>query len=118
MVDQVSAPVSPESQQWDLRTADYYYLARVEEYLVHKYAPDLIEEMHLTFRDARLKSSGVLVYREEQVVFSDANQLLSQIQSDMQRLAPWKPPNPNKSRKKPTARPGISDRYQRQFEAL
>jgi len=91
-----------------------YFMYRVEEYLVHKYTPDLVDTLHITFRKARIKRTEAI--KREDVVIHDKGALEAQIIRDLQELAPWKPP---KSTHKATrARPGISAGYQQQFTDL
>jgi hypothetical protein len=92
-----------------------FYLYRVEEYLVHKYQPDLVEEFRISFTRARARREQYL--KQDDTVFSSTEQLLDQIAADLKTHAPWKPKN---STHRPTspARPGIGSVYQKQFEEL
>lgn len=106
-----------ETNQWDLRTTDYYYLTRVEYYLIYKYAPELVDEMRVTFGNARLKNSNLAEFRERDEIFHDPESLMRQIQNDMQSLVNWRPKKA-RDRRAPLKRPGIGAEYQEQFKEL
>lgn len=89
-----------------------YYLYRVEMYLIHKYQPELVDELKISFSRARLRREGVL--KQHDIILSK-DALFNQIGQDLHDNAPWKPKNSSHRRTNPT-RPGISDQYQRQFE--
>lgn len=94
---------------------DEFYLYRVEELIYFKYAPELIDEFHISFSRARA--------RREQVLKSDSNiimtkeQFIAQMQSDLQTYVPWKPKNSTHKRTS-APRPGIGQFYQQEFREL
>lgn len=92
-----------------------YYLYRVESYLVHKYAPELVHEFKITLGRARLRREGA-VLNDGNIIHSK-EELLNRIQSDLAFNVPWKPKNTSHQRTSPE-RIDISSGYQKQFEEL
>jgi hypothetical protein len=92
-----------------------FYLYRVEQYIIHKYAPQLVDEMKVSFARARRRREGVL--KSSEVIISSKEELLMQIQSDLQTMVPWKPKK-SQHKRESLARPGISAPYQQEFQNL
>jgi hypothetical protein len=92
-----------------------FYLYRVEMYLIHKYAPDLVDELKVSFARARARREGVL--KTSAVIIGSKEELMMQIQADLQTHAPWKPKKTQHKRSS-MPRPGISGPYQQEFENL
>jgi hypothetical protein len=103
-----------DSEETRLQPAwEQFYLARVEMYLVHKYAPELIDEIKLTFRKAQLRRESFI--KKDEQIFSSAEDLINQIVRDIDS-APLRRKHENHHAQ--IMRPGIGERYQSQFEEL
>lgn len=91
-----------------------FYLQRVEMYLVHKYQPELVDELKLTFIRARLRREG-FVGRNEIIMTKE--ELAVRIQNDLQTHVQWKPKKEFHKRES-LERPNIGADYQREFNNL
>lgn len=107
MADEFEPELQPAWQQ--------FYLYRVEMYLVHKYAPQMIDELNVTFARARRRREGVVKHSE--IVIRSKEELMARIQTDLQTYAPWKPKN-SSHKKGSLERPNIGQQYQREFTEL
>lgn len=91
------------------------FMYRIELYLIHKYQPELVHEMKISFARARLRRESVLKHSENIIMTKE--DLMIQIQNDLSSHVRWKPKNSTHKRTS-IERPGISAPYQRQFEEL
>jgi hypothetical protein len=90
-----------------------FYLYRVESYLIHKYAPDLVEQFKVSFAKARFRRESFVSQQME--VFSSAADLRDRIERDLGN-APLRRTSENHHRI--TERPGIGKDYQDRFNEL
>jgi hypothetical protein len=91
-----------------------FYLQRVEMYLIHKYQPELVDTLKLTFIRARLRREG-FVGRSEVIMTKD--DFADRLRDDLQTYVPWKPKKGSHKRDA-LERPGIGADYQRDFNNL
>lgn len=105
----------PSEENILMPDSERFYLYRVEMYLIHKYAPQLVDEMRVTFRNARIRRQGY-IKRNDQVI-ATKEELFNQIQMDLTTHAPWKPKS-STHKKGSLERPNIGEDYQDRFREL
>lgn len=105
----------PEEENQLMPASEQFYLYRVEMYLIHKYRPEMVDELKISFARARARREGVLKHDEN--IIRTREELLQRIQNDIISTVPWKPKNSSHKRSS-VVRPGIGGEYQRQFEEL
>ena len=90
-----------------------FYLYGVEMYLIHKYQPELVDEMKFTFARARQRRESYI--KKDENIFSSKEALLNQIVQDLDSAPLKRKREDHHSR---IERPGISEGYQQEFREL
>jgi hypothetical protein len=90
------------------------YLYRVENYLIHKYQPDLVWSFKVSFMQARVTRTGLMKKDEANILTRE--QFAAQLAQDLSSNVQWKPKN--QTHRAQFKRPNIGENYQRQFTEL